>query len=250
MARCARRRRSVKPAVQLQPVGGARTARRAARQASPRSSRRSGASRSAAPASASRAIGVPALRATSGSLRRQFGCSSIVPGRLRLLGERRARPRAAPVTIMAGERGNVGVRRRARPPAGFSACAASMCERRAAHAICRARPRAVLALRFAGNERQPLARIRRSRPAHQPASVGRSCVLDGRERVARIRARRARTRRPPPRRSRARGTTARCERPSQLARNPSGSVPRSSPITMQRLRWLSSARIESRRSTS
>ena len=104
---------------------------------------------------------------------------------------------------------------------------------------CARSSRCAAAVLVAGDEAECLARTSISRPSHQPASVGRSCVLAVDERRWRIVDRRLEA----PAASRSNISTrydsTSCA--ASVSRTSSGTVPRSSPITMQRWRWLSSA---------
>ncbi len=114
---------------------------------------------------------------SSGSLRRQFGCWSVVPGRLacsltpeRILELQHHHAR--------GRLGHVGVHRGGESGAAGRAARAAGARARAAGARGRRRVRRPAPRGPTRPGTGPVARATRGRsPSHQPASVGRSCVL-------------------------------------------------------------------------
>ena len=135
----------------------------------------------------------PSRRASRGSLRRQFGCSSMVPGRFA------CSTHAEHVLELQHQHGRRrGARGSActpRPAASAAArCSARLAggagrSRRERSPVARALGRALAprhAQRVAAESGRARGAHSMSRPCHQPASVGRSCVDDGDQRVARV----------------------------------------------------------------
>ncbi len=115
--------------------------------------------------------------AGSASRRRQFGCSSIVPGRLGCSDN----PRMSSIGMSASGAGDCAVNAIAASTAGSAAagggsslCATPECWK-ACHIAVRSFARSIVS--FALSARPIAARIAMSAPVHHPATVGRSCVV-------------------------------------------------------------------------
>src|ERR1700722_5228580 len=181
-------------------------------------------------------------RASGARRRRQFGCSSMVPGKFgcssmprtsSIGGRIRGEPVAAVNTSAASTTGGV-------LSAGGSALCAAPLSTKARHSARRstARSSAASVSLTPTPSRLQAARVVMSLPRHQPATVGRSCV-DVMPTALRSHAPGGAN----PRSMRSNHSTRIPCSPAaaRVSRKPSGTVPRSSPTTIARCRCDSSA---------